>query len=263
MTEAAPQSVVVTGGGRGIGAALARVYAAPGVTLLLIGRDAERLAGTAAECRARGAVVETAAVDVVDSDALARALLAFDALHPVDLLIANAGVSGGLQDGRRMETFESARRQIRINLEGAVATATPLIEPMRARRRGRIVLMSSLAALQPIGDTAAYSASKAGILVWGEALAEFLARDGVGVSVVCPGFVTSDMSARYLGPKPFEMSADAAAALIRRRLARGHELIAFPWQMVAAIRVGRLLPRSLLRFILGRVPVTIAADKYG
>jgi len=162
-----------------------------------------------------------------------------------------------------METFQSAQRQIRVNLEGAVATATPLIEPMRARGRGQIVLMSSLAALQPIGDTAAYSASKAGILVWGEALADFLAADGVGVSVVCPGFVTSDMSARYLGPKPFEMSADDAAALIRRRLTRGHELIAFPWQMVAAIRVGRLLPRRLLRFILGRVPVTIAADKYG
>ncbi len=263
MIQASPQSVVVTGGGRGIGAALARAYAAPGVTLLLIGRDAERLAGTAAECRAQGAAVETAAVDVVDAEGLARVLLAFDAAHPVDLLIANAGVSGGLQDDRRMETFQSAQRQIRVNLEGAVATATPLIEPMRARRRGQIVLMSSLAALQPIGDTAAYSASKAGILVWGEALADFLAADGVGVSVVCPGFVTSDMSARYLGPKPFEMSADDAAALIRRRLARGHELIAFPWQMVAAIRVGRLLPRRLLRYILGRVPVTIAADKYG
>ncbi|HEY0292500.1 MAG TPA: SDR family NAD(P)-dependent oxidoreductase, partial [Hansschlegelia sp.] len=196
-----PRSVVVTGGGRGIGAALARVYAEPDATLLLIGRDAARLESVAAECRAKGAAVEIASVDVSDAAALSSVLLAFDAAHPVDLLIANAGVSGGLEEGRRMETFESAQRQLRVNLEGAIATATPLIEPMRARRGGRIVLMSSLAALQPVGDTAAYSASKAGVLAWGQALGDFLAPDKVGVSVVCPGFVTSDMSARYLGPK--------------------------------------------------------------
>jgi short-subunit dehydrogenase len=256
----APKSIVVTGGGRGIGAALARAYASPGATLLLIGRDATALEAVASECRARGASVDTASIDVSDAAALEAALLAFDARRPVDVLIANAGVSGGLEDGRRMETFASAQRQIRVNLEGAVATVTPLIEPMRARKKGRIVLMSSLAALQPIGDTAAYSASKAGILAWGEALGDFLAPDGVSVTVVCPGFVTSDMSARYLGPKPFEMSADAAAALIRRRVERGTALVAFPWQMVAAIRVGRMLPRRLLRLILGRVPVTIADD---
>lgn len=255
-----PRSIVVTGGGRGIGSALARVYAGPGATLLLIGRDAAALETVAAECRARGAAVETASVDVGDAVALEKTLLAFDAAHPVDLVIANAGVSGGLEPDRRMESFATAQRQLRVNLEGAIATVTPLIEPMRARKSGRIVLMSSLAALQPIGDTAAYSASKAGILAWGEALGDFLAPDNVGVSVVCPGFVTSDMSARVSGPKPFEMSADAAAALIRRRVDSGAELIAFPWQMVAAIRVGRLLPRRLLRLILSRQPVVIADD---
>lgn len=257
-----PRSIVVTGAGRGIGAALAREYATPGAALLLIGRDAGRLDAVAAECRTKGASVETAAVDVTEAEPLANAILAFDKARPVDLLIANAGVSGGLGPSRKAEDFATAQRQLRINLEGAVATATPLIEPMRARRRGQIALMSSLAALQPIGDTPAYSASKAGIIAWGEALGDFLAPAGVGVSVICPGFVTSDMSARYGGPKPFEMSAEAAAALIRRRLARGEALIAFPWQVVAAIRLGRMLPRSIRRMVLGRVPVDIAPDKY-
>lgn len=257
-----PKSIVVTGAGRGIGAALAKAYAGPGATLLLIGRDAARLDDVAGACRTLGAAVETATVDVTEAERLSAAILAFDAAHPVELLIANAGVSGGLEPGRKAESFATAQRQLRINLEGAVATATPLIEPMRARGRGQIALMSSLAALQPVGDTPAYSASKAGILVWGEALGDFLAPSGVGVSVICPGFVTSDMSARYGGPKPFEMSADAAAALIRRRLARGEAVIAFPWQVLAAIRLGRLLPRAARRMVLARVPVEIAPDKY-
>lgn len=262
MSRKDPRSIVVTGAGRGIGAALARVYAAPGAALLLIGRDAARLAEVAAECAAKGAKVETASIDVANAEGLAAALAAFDAAHPVDLLIANAGVSGGLEPGRRAESFDTARRQLRTNLEGAIATATPLIEPMRARRGGQIALMSSLAALQPIGDTPAYSASKAGILVWGEALGDFLAPDGVGVSVICPGFVTSDMSARYGGPKPFEMSADEAAALIRRKLARNCAVIAFPWQVLAAIRVGRMVPRAIRRLFLSRVPVEIAPDPH-
>lgn len=228
--------------------------------MLLIGRDADRLDAVAAECAARGAAPETASIDVTDTETLGRALLAFDRAHPVDLVIANAGVSGGLEPGRRSETFETTRRQLRINLEGAAATVIPLIEPMRARKSGRIALMSSLAALQPVGDTPAYSASKAGVLAWGEALGDFLAPDGITVSVICPGFVTSDMSARYLGPKPFEMSADKAAALIRRKIARGKAVIAFPWQVVAAIRVGRVLPKAIRRMILARVPVEIAPD---
>ncbi|RXF68531.1 SDR family NAD(P)-dependent oxidoreductase [Hansschlegelia zhihuaiae] len=263
MSVQNPRSVVVTGAGRGIGAALARAYAAQGVAMLLVGRDAGRLEGIAAECAARGAAVETAAVDVTEVERLAAALVAFDAAHAVDLVIANAGVSGGLEPQRRFETFATAQRQLRINLEGAIATVAPLVEPMRARKRGQIALMSSLAALQPVGDTAAYSASKAGILAWGEALGDFLAGDGIAVSVICPGFVTSDMSARYGGPKPFEMSADDAAALIRRKLAAQKPVIAFPWQMVAAIRVGRILPRAVRRMILGRVPVDIAPDRHG
>lgn len=260
MSGIQPTSIVVTGAGRGIGAALARVYAAPGARMLLIGRDAGRLKEVAAACEAQGAVVEIASIDVTDAPALEAALVAFDRAHPVDVLIANAGVSGGLEPGRGFETFATAQRQLRVNLEGAVATVTPLVEPMRARKRGRIAVMSSLAALQPVGDTAAYSASKAGVLAWGEALGDFLAPDGISVSVICPGFVTSDMSQRYLGPKPFEMSAEEAAKLIRRKIDRGAGVIAFPWQIVAAIRAGRMLPRFVRRIFLSRVPVEIAAD---
>ncbi|WP_309391472.1 SDR family NAD(P)-dependent oxidoreductase [Chelatococcus sambhunathii] len=262
MSRNPPTSIVLTGAGRGIGAALARVYAGSNVAMLLIGRDLPRLQAVAADCVARGAVVETAAIDVTEHERLAAAILAFDKAHPVDLVIANAGVSGGLEPGRGFESFATAQRQLRINLEGALATVTPLVDPMRARKRGRIAIMSSLAALQPVGDTAAYSASKAGVLAWGEALGDFVAPDGITVSVICPGFVTSDMSQRYLGPKPFEMTADEAARLIRRKIEAGRPVIAFPWQIVAAIRAGRVLPRFVRRLFLSRVPVEIAQDPH-
>ena len=82
--------VVITGASSGLGAALAAAYAGQGVAMGLIGRNAERLAATAAVCRAAGAVVDSAAIDVADGKALGAWLEAFDSAHPVELLIANA-----------------------------------------------------------------------------------------------------------------------------------------------------------------------------
>jgi short-subunit dehydrogenase len=239
------RSVVVTGASRGIGAALARALAAPGARLLLIARDEMLLGGVAEDCRAHGGEAEIAAVDVTDAEALGAAILAFDGRSPVDLVIANAGVSGGLGPGRTAEPVESARRQLRVNLEGPIATATPLIEPMRARGRGQIALVASIAGFQPLPDTPAYSASKAGLIAWGRAADAWLRPQGIAVSVICPGFVESEMSGRYRGWKPLLMPADRAARIILRGLAKRKPLIAFPWPLVLAARAARLVPRGV------------------
>src|SRR3954462_13397193 len=86
-------SIVITGASSGIGEALALDYAAPGIALALSGRDAARLQAVAEACRAKGATVDSGNVDVVDKAALAAWLIQFDEAHPVDLLIANAGIS--------------------------------------------------------------------------------------------------------------------------------------------------------------------------
>lgn len=244
------RSVVITGAGRGIGAALARALAGPGVRMLLIARDEGRLASIAHACSADGADVSIAAIDVADTAAVGFAVCAFDAASPVDLVIANAGISGGLGEGRSAEPIEVALRQIRVNLEGAIGTVTPLIEPMRARGRGQIALMSSIAALQPVPDTPCYCASKAGLLMWGRTLDRWLRPQGIPVSVVCPGFVKSDMSDRYLGWKPFLMSADKAAGIILHGLERRQRVIAFPWQLVALTRAARLVPPSVEALVM-------------
>src|SRR5579864_8604659 len=90
--------VVITGASSGLGAALAASYAGPQTALGLVGRNEARLAATAERCRAAGAAVEAAAIDVVDGPALAAWLEAFDRRHPVELVVANAGTSAGPED---------------------------------------------------------------------------------------------------------------------------------------------------------------------
>lgn len=255
------RSVVITGAGRGIGAALARALANPGVRLLLVARDPDRLARLAGECTADGAEVEMAAVDVCDTAALAEVLLAFDAASPVDLVIANAGISGGLGERRSVEPAEIALAQIRVNLEGAMATVTPLIEPMRARGNGQIALMSSIAGLHPVPDTPGYCASKAGLLMWGKCLDAWLRPQGVAVSVICPGFVKTDMNDRYVGWKPFIMTAEKAADTVVRGLERQRRVIAFPWQLVALVRVGALVPPWAVALVMKLFAVKVEPEK--
>lgn len=257
--RAQPRSVVLTGASRGIGEALAQAYAAPGTRLGLVARSAEALDGVARRCEAAGATVRTGILDVRDTSALAAWLEAFEAEGPADLVIANAGVSGGTAAGQP-ETGDIAIRQVRINLEGAIATAAPFVEPMRRRGAGQIAFMSSLAAFLPIPDSPGYCASKAGVLTYALALRALLAPSGVGVSVICPGFVETDMSRRYGGWRPFLVEPDRAAARIRRGLERNERIIAFPAPLATVVGAARLLPTPLVQAIMMRFRFEIAAD---
>ena len=239
-----PRVVVITGASAGIGRALALRYAGAGVALALVGRNAGALDAVAAACRMAGAVVEAIGLDIRDVDGLAERLLAFDAQHPVDLVVANAGVALPEHDD------DDVREVFAVNLGGALNTILPLLPAMQARGRGQIALMSSLAALSPLPDAAAYSGSKAALLAYGAGLRQRLRPAGIGVSVICPGYIATGMGARYSGWRPLEMSADAAAARIVAGLARDRAVIAFPWALYAAARLGTLVPEPLMRLVM-------------
>ncbi|MEM1275233.1 MAG: SDR family NAD(P)-dependent oxidoreductase [Pseudomonadota bacterium] len=246
------QSIVLTGASRGIGRALAMRLARPGTRLCLIARNLDGLSETADACRTRGAVVETHSVDVADRPALSQAVLAFDATNPVDLVIANAGISAGLEPGRQPEADGVTTRINAINFLGAVNTVEPLLAPMIDRGQGQIAFVCSLAALRPQPDLPSYSASKAGLRAYGIALRGALRETGVDVTVVSPGFVTSDMSARHHGLKPFEVSADRAAEIIAKGLECRKAHVTFPWQLASLIWLSnRLPPRLSDRFVQG------------
>ena len=247
-----PTSILITGASSGIGAALARAYAAPGVALALTGRDRARLAGVAEACRAAGATLRAQSLDVLDGDPLAAWIAEADEAAPLDLVIANAGVSAGTGGGA--ETAAQVRRILDINLGGVVNTVMPAIAVMRPRGRGQIAIMSSLAAFRGFPGAPAYCASKAAVRVWGEALRGDLHEAGIGVSVICPGYVNSPMTAVNDFHMPLLMEAERAARIIRRGLARNQARIAFPWRLYAAVWLISALSPKLTDPLLRRLP---------
>lgn len=242
-----PKSIAITGASSGIGGALARALAGPGRQLALIGRATDRLEAVAADCRAKGAQCLSASIDVRDGERLSAFLGEIDANAPVDLLVVSAGVLDGRHADQSVETGAAARRVLEINLLSAVDTVHAVLPGMQRRRHGDIVLVASLASLNPLPDAPGYSASKAGLMSYGLALREAVAGEGIRVVVACPGFVSTGMSGIHVGPRPGEISADAAAALILRGLRENRPLIGFPSVPFWFSRLSVIFPEWLRR----------------
>ena len=241
-----PHAILITGASGGLGASLARVYAARGRQLLLHGRDPDRLASICAQCEAHGAEVLPLTFDVRETDATVQILRTVSARHPIDLAIVNAGVTHRIGDGEELESPEIAREVLAVNLEGALATIAGVLPAMRARGSGQIALVSSLAALRGLPQAPTYSASKAALKAYGEALRPWLAPQGIAVNVVLPGFIDTRMTSEdWHGPTPGLISAERAALLIQRALARNRAQIAFPRRLALGLRLLALLPQGL------------------
>jgi short-subunit dehydrogenase len=252
----APAHVAITGASSGLGAALARVYGRRGTRLSLIGRDRARLDEVAGICRQQGADVDAYIADVTDAAAIADVLSASDARQPIDLVIANAGIGGKAalapKDG---EPGDIAAKIITTNTLGVVNTVTALLPRFVARGHGQIAIVSSLAGFLGLPDCPAYSASKAGINAYGEALRRLVGRFGVGVAIVCPGFIDTPMSASLPRRPPFLWSAERAAIHIARALERGRRKVLFPWPLAIGARLLAVLPPALSDRILTRLRI--------
>lgn len=260
--SSAPRSILITGASSGIGRALATAYAAAGIHLALAGRDETRLEETAVQCRALGARVSTASIDVRDGDEMARWIRSVDDADPIELGIAGAGVTAGLGVGRLREHPTLVRNVIATNLIGAINTITPLAERMCMRGRGQIAVIGSIGALRGLPSCPAYSASKAALHAYAESLRPTLAAQGVRISTIAPGFVDTALNRDIVCPKPLMIPAERAAAIIRRRLERGEAVIAFPRLLALGLELSRLLPRRLtdLAFAAVHVDVPERAD---
>jgi short-subunit dehydrogenase len=250
-----PKSLLITGASSGIGRAVARVYAEPGRRLTLIGRNAERLESVARECSAKGATVETAVLDVREREQMWRQLRDLDTQHEFDLVLANAGIATGLKPGQFTENPDAVRSTIATNLFGVLNTVEPLIEPMCARGRGQIAMVSSIAAIRGLPYSPAYCASKAAVHLYADSLRGNLERRGVKVSLICPGFVHTAMNERLIAAKPLAISDEKAARIIRRGLDNRRTLIAFPRLLYLGARLISFLPARIVDAAMNRMHV--------
>lgn len=244
----AASSILITGAAGGIGAAVAKAYAAPGVHLFLGDIVPEPLESLASACRALGAQAWSTVVDVTHREAMAAWITESHQIRPLDLIISLAGISRGTFS--REETPEETRAVVAVNMDGMLNTIEPAIPLFRQRGRGQIALTSSLAGSRGFPVAPSYCATKAAIRVYGEGLRARLRRENIMVSVINPGFVKSPMTDANPYYMPFRVSAEKAAQIIKNGLAKHKARICFPWPLAAGAFFLSILPPSLVdRFI--------------
>jgi len=248
-----PRTIIITGASSGLGASLAQTYAEPGRVLGLVGRDSVRLSAIAAACRQAGADVREAVLDVADAEPLGRWIEEFDDATPIDLVIANAGVSAGVPPSGAPEGLYTASAQVKINLLGTMNTIEPLLPRMIARGAGHIVVLSSVAGYRGLPYSPGYSASKAGVRMYGDALRSLLRPKGIRVSVVCPGFFASPMTDRFIGGHPMKLTLDQATRIVRRGIDRAKRRIVFPRLLAFELILADIAPAFITDWIMRRI----------
>ncbi|MDE2761811.1 MAG: SDR family NAD(P)-dependent oxidoreductase [Gemmatimonadota bacterium] len=193
----AGKGAVVTGGGRGIGAAVAEALAAEGAAVVLTARTGKEIEWVAEGLELEGRPAHAVVCDVTDPESVsAMALRAQELLGGVDILVNNAGIAESAPFLKvSLEQWESV---IRVNATGALLVTQAFLPEMLARQWGRIVNVASVAGLEGARYVTAYTASKHALLGMARCLARELAGTGVTVNSVCPGYVDTLMTGKNI-----------------------------------------------------------------
>ena len=244
--------VVITGASSGLGAEMARQFAALGYDLGLCARRTERLAVLADEIHtATQRLVQTASLDVTDLEAVNAVFHGFaDSFGSIDRIIVNAGISGGSPIGTR--NAQANYDIVQTNIAGALAQCEAALEIFRKQGRGHLVLLSSMAGLRGLlGYRTVYAASKAAVASLGEGLRSERIP-GVDITVVYPGLIRSEISAHLEGNRMMVDTADGVRAIVAAIEKRRANAYVPPWPYAAVAAVLRFAPLSVVRGLFSR-----------
>lgn len=246
--------VFITGASSGIGQALAQHYLQSGWRLALVARrDAVMRSWLETHGAGDGGHAVYVA-DVAQPTSIAMAAQACLQQQGVpDVVIANAGISMGM-DTSSAQDLEVLARTLATNVGGLAATLQAFMAPMRARGRGRLVGVASVAGVRGLPGQAAYCASKAAAISYCESVRSELQGTGVTVLTLCPGFVATPLTARNRYLMPFLLSADTFAQRAARAIASGASYRVIPWQMAIVARLLPLLPNWMFDRVLEGQP---------
>jgi len=236
------KTICITGASSGIGAALAKAYANSQTRLLLIGRNLQRLQEVAQFCQEKGATATIGQIDITDKSNLQQWLQQQDAEQPIDLLIANAGLSATQAQKSGADLAQAESMLVDVHMQGTLYTIHSILQTMLQRKSGQIAIMSSQSAFIPLKRAAAYTAVKAALLQYGLAIRQQYYAEGVNVNVICPGWVDTALTRLNKFSMPFMMPAEKAAQKIIKGLEKDKAIIAFPWQVNVLLGFLHLLP---------------------
>lgn len=245
MTQLAGQIVWLTGASSGIGEALALRLGRERCRVAITARRAESLEALAARIREAGGEALALPGDVQDRERMVAIVTEIGSKWGVpDLVVTCAGtyLPSEMSDGFQIDEY---LRIMRLNFDGTLNAVAAALPAMRARRRGRLAIVSSLVGYRGLPRAAAYGASKAALINFFESARFHLERDGVGVTIVNPGFVKTPLTDKNDFEMPFLVSAEESAERIVEGLRRGKKEIHYPWQLSWIFKFLRIIPYPL------------------
>ncbi len=245
-------NILITGASSGIGKALTLYYAKQDVNLFVCARNSQALSNIKTYCHELKGNIFIKTLDVTKKEECQDWIRNIEENYKIDLVIANAGISAGTDGGPESE--EQVRKIFDVNLNGVLNVINPAIERMKKRKSGQIAIISSLAGFRGLPSSPSYSASKAAVKVYGEALRGSLLSCGIKVSVICPGYVKTPMTDVNQFYMPFLMSAEKCAKKIAKGLLRNKSRITFPFLLYFSVWLLAALPPFLTDKLFAKLP---------